>query len=120
MYDAVDIRVFLEDSVEIGFACDVEFNIFRSLSANQFYTIEDLLGGVVEVVDDDYFVAGFKEGEGGERADIACATVGRLADIIIRRRGAHPVIKQDPADIVFEIMLVAATSGVTIADGSVA
>ncbi len=75
MDDIVDVGMCCEDLVKLGFVGDVAGEVLGSLAADQLDAVEDFVGGVVEVVDDDDFVAGFEEGEGGEGADVACASV---------------------------------------------
>lgn len=48
-----------------------------SLSAEELDAIEGDLGGVVQGVDDDDVVVILEEGKGGERANVASATVKR-------------------------------------------
>lgn len=45
------------------------------LAADELDAIEDLFGGIVEIVADDYFVSSFEEGECGEGAYVASAAV---------------------------------------------
>lgn len=74
MDDIVDVRVVGEDLVELGLVGDVAGVGLGPLAADELDAVEDLGGGVVEVVDGDDFVVGFEEGEGGEGADVARAT----------------------------------------------
>lgn len=72
--DIVDVRVLLEDLVECGFILDVELVELWPFAGDELDAIDDFLGRVVEVVDDDNFVAGIKERERCERANVAGAT----------------------------------------------
>lgn len=74
MNDIVDIRVLLEHLIQGLLIGDVERVVLGSLAADQLDAVQDLLGGVVEVVDDDDLVVGLEESERGERADVAGAT----------------------------------------------
>ena len=78
MNDIVDIRVLLKHLVQGLLIGDVERVVLGSLAADQLDAVQDLLGGVVEVVDDDDLVVGLEKGEGGERADVAGATGKRM------------------------------------------
>lgn len=72
--DGVDGGVFGKDLVQGGLVGDVEVVVGRSSATDELNAIEDLFGRVAQVVDNDHVVAGFEEGEGGETANIACAT----------------------------------------------
>jgi hypothetical protein len=80
--DIVDIRVLLEHLVQGLLISDVERVVLGSLAADQLNAVQDLLGGVVEVVDDDDLVVGLEESERGERADVAGAT-GRKRVLVV-------------------------------------
>lgn len=64
--DAVNVAVLLEDGIEGLLVGDIALGILGLLAADQLNAVDDFLGGVVEVVNDDDLVAGFEEGEGGE------------------------------------------------------
>ena len=66
MNDIVNIRVLLEHLVQGLLIGDIKRVVLGSLAANQLDAVEDLLGGVVEVVDDDDLVVGLEKGKGGE------------------------------------------------------
>ena len=74
MNDIIDIRVLLEHLIQCLFIGDVERVVLGFLAADQLNAVQDLFGGVVEVVDDDDLVVGLEESERGERADVAGAT----------------------------------------------
>jgi hypothetical protein len=80
--DIVDIRVLLEHLIQCLFIGDVERVVLGSLAADQLDAVQDLLGGVVEVVDDNDLVVGLEESERGERADVAGAT-GRKRVLVV-------------------------------------
>lgn len=73
MDHVVNVRMRLKHFVESLLIGDVEIEILRLLPTYQLNAIEDLFGGVVQVVCDDDFVAGFEEGEGREGANVAGA-----------------------------------------------
>jgi hypothetical protein len=74
----VDIRVLLEHLVQLLLIGNVQRVVLRPLAADELDAVEDLLGGVVEVVDDDDLVVGLEKSEGGERTDVAGATGKRM------------------------------------------
>jgi hypothetical protein len=74
MNDIVNVWVFGEDLVEPSFVCDVAFVEGRPLAADELDAIDDLLGRVVEIVDDDDFVVCLEEGKRCEGANVASAT----------------------------------------------
>ena len=73
MYDTVDIRVLLKHRIQLLLIRDVALYVLGLLAADQLYAIDDLGGGVVEIIDDHDLVVGFEQGEGSEGADVACA-----------------------------------------------
>ena len=74
MDDIVNFGVLGEDLFQCLLVCDVDLVQLGPLSAQQFYSVDDFLGRVVEVVDDDDFISSVEKGEGGEGADVAGAT----------------------------------------------
>ena len=48
---------------------------FRSFATDQFNTSQDLDVGVVKIVDNNDFVAGYQQGENREGTDVARAAV---------------------------------------------
>lgn len=72
--DTVNVRVFGEDLVERLLVGNVDLVVFRLLSADKFYAIQNLGRRVVEVVDDDDLVVGFEERKGRKGANVASAT----------------------------------------------
>ena len=74
MDDIVDVRVLLEHLIQLLLVGDIQRVVLGPLAADELDAVEDLLGGVVEVVDDDDLVVGLEKGESGERADVAGAT----------------------------------------------
>lgn len=57
MNHTVDIRVSGKDLVKASLIRDVDLVEVRSLAAEEFDAVEGDLGGVVQTVDDDDFVA---------------------------------------------------------------
>jgi len=55
----VNVRVGLEHLVESSLVCDVGLVELGLLAADELNAVEDFLGGVVEIVDDDDLVVGF-------------------------------------------------------------
>jgi hypothetical protein len=74
----VDVRVLLEHLVQLLLIGNVQFVVLGPLAADELDTVQDLLGRVVKVVDDDDLVVGLEKGESSERADVAGATMKRL------------------------------------------
>lgn len=89
--DIVNVWVCSEDLVQLFLICDVALDIFGTLAADQLDAVEDLVGGVVKVVDDDDLVVCLKEGESGERANVAGSTgqEGKVSKYV--RRGSLPI-----------------------------
>jgi hypothetical protein len=61
--DTVDIRVCYEHLFQPFFICDIDLVELRSLSAEKLNAVEGDFGGVVEGVDDYYFIAMFEKGQ---------------------------------------------------------
>jgi hypothetical protein len=80
--DIVDIRVLLEHLIQGLLIGDVERVVLGFLAADQLNAVQDFLGGVVKVVDDDNLVVGLEESERGERADIA-GTAGGIWVLVV-------------------------------------
>jgi len=72
--DIVDVWVLLKHLIQLLLIGDVQRVVLGPLAADELDAVEDFLGGVVEVVDDDDLVVGLKKGECGEGADVAGAT----------------------------------------------
>ena len=79
MNDIVNVWVLVKQRIKCCFVCDVELYKLRALAADQLYPIDDLFGGIVEVVGNDNFVASFEERKGCERADVASASVHTIS-----------------------------------------
>jgi hypothetical protein len=75
--DTVNVWMLREHIVESFLIFDVKADKIWPLAADQFYTVEDLLRRIVEIVCDNDFVAGFEKGKGGEGANIAGASTKR-------------------------------------------
>lgn len=74
MDDAVNVGVGLKHLVEALLVGDIELNELGLLASDELDTVQGLGRGVVQVVGHDDLVAGLKQGEGGERANVARAT----------------------------------------------
>jgi hypothetical protein len=70
----VDVGVLSEDLVQSRFVCHVGFVEGGLLAADHFNAVQHLLGGIVQVVDDDDLVIGLQQRERCERADVARST----------------------------------------------
>jgi hypothetical protein len=77
--DTVDVRVLLEDIVEILLICDVDLIIVRLLAADELYSVQGFWRRVVEVVDNDNLVAGVQQRKDRKGANVASAAVSRSA-----------------------------------------
>lgn len=86
MDDAVDIRVCLEDSIEILLFPDVDVIEFGCLARDELDTIDCLFRRVLEVIHNDDFVARFEEGKGGERANVTRAAVSQVSTLFVNGR----------------------------------
>jgi len=72
--DTVNVWMLREHIVESFLIFDVKADKIWPLAANQFYTVEDLLRRIVEIVCDNDFVASFEKGKSGEGANITGAS----------------------------------------------
>jgi len=79
VYDTVNVRMLLKHLIQLLLIRDVALYVLGLLAADQLYAIDDLGGGVVEIIDDHDLVVGFEQGEGSEGADVACAAA-KLSD----------------------------------------
>jgi hypothetical protein len=113
--DIVNVWVLGEDLVESSFVCDVAFVKGRPLAADELDAIDDLLGGVVEIVDDDNLVVCLEEGKCCERTNVASATVREsvvcccMMELERKLRwgggAAYPVTRTDPTTIFGRVSL---------------
>ena len=91
MNDIVDLRVLFEHGVEGRLVGDVEVDELGPLTADELDAVEDLGGGVVQVVCNDHLVACLEERKRRKRADVACSSVQTLAvNIFGLERWTHP------------------------------
>lgn len=74
MDDAVDFRVFRKDIVEGDLVGDVELVKGGASAGDELDAVDALLGGVVEVVNNDDLVAGLLKSYNGVGANVAAAT----------------------------------------------
>ena len=72
MNDAFDVWMSREDVVKSFFISGVEIVEHRSFVAYQPNPIQDFLGGIEEVIDDNYIVANLEERERCEAANVSC------------------------------------------------
>jgi hypothetical protein len=72
--DIVNVWVLLEHLVERGLILDVKLVELWPLAADELNAVNNLLRGVVEIVDNDNFVAGLKKGKSCERANVTSTT----------------------------------------------
>lgn len=68
--DAVNVGVRSKHLVEGSFVGDIHLSEVWPLSGDQFNAIEDLCGGIVQVVGNDDLVASFKKGQGREGPNV--------------------------------------------------
>ena len=64
--DIVNVRMLVEDSIQLLLVGDIAGVVLRSLARDELNAVDDLLGRVVRVVDNDHLVVGLKQREGGE------------------------------------------------------
>lgn len=98
----VDVGVVGKDLLEGLLVGDVGIVEDGSLAGDGLDAVEDLLGRVVQVIDNDDLVVGLEQGEGCEAADVSGATVasisawrGSLAQCV-----TYPVTRTEPTGIV--------------------
>jgi hypothetical protein len=109
----VDVRVLGKDVFEGLLVGDVGVVEDGSLAADGLDAVEDFLGRVVEVVDNDDLVVGLEQGEGCEAADVSGATVACVS----AWRGTpaqsvtYPVTRTDPTGIVVGCKTMGKTRG---------
>ena len=90
MNDIVNVWVLLEDLVECSFVGDVRLVEGWSLAADELNAIDDFRRRVVEIVNDDDLVVSLKKSESCEGANVARATISKLAvDVCRARAEAH-------------------------------
>lgn len=77
--NAVNVGVGLEDLVEALLVSDIELDELGLLAGDQLNAVQGLGGGVVQVVGHDNLVPSLKQGEGGERANVARATADMVS-----------------------------------------
>jgi hypothetical protein len=81
--DTVDVGVSCEDLAQGLLVGDVDLIEGWSFPADQLDAVQSYLRGVVEVIDNDYFIAMFEQGQSRERPNIASASVnGVVRDFV--------------------------------------
>jgi hypothetical protein len=114
--DIVNVGVVGKDLLESLLVGDVGVVEDGSLAADGLNAVEDLLGRVVEVVDDDDLVVGLEQGQGCEAADVSGSTVASIS----AWRGSpaqsvtYPVTRTDPTGIVVESKATSKTRAVGV------
>lgn len=78
MDDTVNIRVRLEDLIEVLLFPYVDIVEFGSLAADELDTIDGLLGGIEEVIHNHDFVVCLQEREGGEGSNVTTTPEDQL------------------------------------------
>jgi hypothetical protein len=73
--DTVDVGMSCEDLAQGLLVGDVDLVEDWSFPADQLDAVQSYLRGVVEVIDNDNFVAMFEKGQSRERPNVACASV---------------------------------------------
>ena len=98
----VDVGVFSKDVLEGLLVGDVGIVKDGSLAADGLDAVQDLLGRVVQVVDNDDLVVGLEQGEGCEAADVSGATVATVSAWrgSPAQSGTYPVTRTEPTGIV--------------------
>lgn len=81
MDNIVDIGMLREDLVQGSFVGDVCLVEDGPLAGKQLNTVENLLVGVIQAINDNNFVSGFEKGEGCERANVASTTAPVSIDV---------------------------------------
>ena len=66
MNHIVNVWVLLKHFVQLLLVGDIQRVVLGPLAADELDAVQDLLGGVVEVVDDNDLVVGLEKGKGGE------------------------------------------------------
>lgn len=75
MNDTVNVWIGREDLVKGGLVRDVELCELGADARDELDAVDDLLGGIVQVVRDDNLIASLEERKDRERANVATATV---------------------------------------------
>lgn len=86
MDNAVNVGVSLKHLIQGILLGDIELVEFGLLAADQLNTFESLARRVVQIVYNNDLVAGLEEGQGGERANVARATAGRVVSCVSNSR----------------------------------
>lgn len=107
MDDIVDLWVSLEDAVERWLIRDIHLVKLRPLACDELDSVYAFFRGVVEGVNDNYFVVGLEEGENRERADVTGATMTGVSRSLVESlvsggvvKVVYPVTRTDPTGMV--------------------
>lgn len=85
MNDTIDVPMLREHLIQFCLISNVTLIVLRTLAANQLDAVDDLSGGIVEIVDDDDVIVRFKQRERRERTDVAGAAVRASTWLTIAR-----------------------------------
>lgn len=99
---AVNVGVLAEDLVQGSLVGDVDIVELGALAADELDAIDDFLGGVVDVVDDDDLVTSLEKRQRGEGANVASATVqckSSCASVVDSGAHVYPVTRTEPTTI---------------------
>lgn len=77
MDDTVNVGMFLEHLIQGAIIGDIELVELGALAANQFNPVDALFRGIVKIIGDDDFVAGFQESQGGEGSNVTSAAAAK-------------------------------------------
>lgn len=118
MNDAVDIGVLSKDLVQCGLIGHVSLIEGWLLAADQLDAVQNLLGRIVQVVNNDDLIIGLQQRKGRERANVARSTARLLVDCsswrgMVGQRGdpvfIYPVTRTEPTTIVNECVVRVST-----------
>lgn len=71
MDDAVNFGVLVKDGIETLFVANVDVVECRATARELLDAVDDVLKGVVQVIDNHDIVAAVEKGESGERTNVA-------------------------------------------------
>lgn len=83
---AVNLWVLRKDLIEGLLVGDIGGVEMRAATADGLDAVDGHLGGVVEVIDNDYIVAMLQQSEGGEGTDVAGSS-GQIGSSALRSEG---------------------------------
>jgi len=87
--NTINVGMLDEHFVQLRLIGDITLIVLRAFATDQLDAVDDLCGGVVQVVDDDDFVVCLEQGKCGEGANVAGAAI----EVSIRlEMGCVPVV----------------------------